>query len=360
MNRIATFTLLFCLFATLGIAQDQSNQAYLGVHFNSVSKKKAKKLNFENPYGAYLTNIVPNTSAEKNDFKPFDYIYQIDEFQFESNHQAFSAAMDNYQTGDKAKIYFIRKGKKQSKFITFGNEADAKPVHRTKAEDPFLGIEQVHEKIPSDVIGVPVKISNNSTAKKMNLKNSDIITHINGYPIYDFHDAGTAIDMLEIGNDITVKYLRDGKSYEVSNSIQSLAATQKANHQEKIASKKAKEELNLAVEIKDMPKREVKEMKKSKGIKMPIVQNLSIEQLKIFPNPNQGIFNLQFTLPKKGDTSIRVMSSEGRILFANDLKNFEGDFSQRIDLSNNPAGIYYVMIKQGRFSISKKVIITRV
>ena len=359
MNKIATFIALFCLFAITSIAQHQNTEAYLGVHFNTVSKKKAQKLNFEKPYGAYLTNIVPNTSAEKNDFKPFDYIYQVDDIQFESYHQNFSAAMDNYKVGDQATIYFIRDGKQQSKLVTFGNQADAQPIRRSKAEDPFLGINQVHKKIPANIVGIPVNISQNSTAKKMGLENSDIITHINGYPIYDMHDAGTAIDLLEVGEEITVKYLRDGKSFEASELIQSFADYKNANHQKKNEVKEV-EQIEVAIEIKDMPKKEAKAMKKAKGIKMPVVQNLSIEQLKIFPNPNQGIFNLQFTLPNNADTSIRIFSSEGKLIFANDLSDFEGEFSQQIDLSNNPAGVYYVMIKQGKSSISKKVIITRV
>ena len=362
MKKLATTALFLSLFAVFSMAQHQNTEAYLGVHYNTVSKKKAQKLNFEKPYGAYLTNIVPNTSAEKNNFKAFDYIYQVDDILFTSSHQAFSQAMDNYKIGDQAKIYFIRDGQPQSKFVTFGNEADAKPIKRKKSQDPFLGINLTHDKIPNDVVGIPVNISNNSTAQEMGLSDGDIITQINGYPIYDFHDAGTAIDLLEVGEEITVKYLRAGNLLEVSGPIQSLAANHQANEQNEIPKPNQQSEtpVEVIVEVQDMPKKEAKEMKKELGIKMPFVQNLSIEQLKIFPNPNQGIFNLQFTLPKKGDTSIRVMTSNGKLLFANDLSDFEGDYSQRIDLSNNPAGIYYVMIKQGKFSISKKVIITRV
>ena len=51
--------------------------------------------------------------------------------------------------------------------------------------------------------------------------------------------------------------------------------------------------------------------------------------------------------------------SNGQLIYSNDLGNFEGDFMERFDLTDNPAGTYYLMIQQNDLSITKKVIIVR-
>lgn len=363
MKKIFTSTLLVCLFTSFLIAQNHNaSQAYLGIHHNTVSKKKAKKLNFEEPNGSYVTNVIANTAAEKIGLQPFDYIYQIDDYKINSHHNNLNAAMNNFQPEDDATIYFVRKGEKMSKAVTFGKRSDGKTRQRTDEEDPFLGIHQSHDKIPSTVVGIPVNIQKNSTAENLKLQDGDIITYINDYPIYDWHDAGTAIDMMEVGEEIKVTYLRSDKITEVSGPIQSLAGT-KNRHQEKeeisIEEETPIAMENLAIEMEDMPEEEAEEMKNELGIDMPIVQNLSIEQLRIFPNPSQGLFNLQFNLPNNAPTQIRIFDGTGRMVYSNDLGNFEGDFSERLDLTNNPAGTYYLMVQQGKLSISKKVIIAR-
>ena len=77
----------------------------------------------------------------------------------------------------------------------------------------------------------------------------------------------------------------------------------------------------------------------------------------MFPNPNDGVFNLQFDLPEKAETTIRIFSAAGRLLYQSNLGEFSGDFQDRIDISNNPIGTYFLQIMQGKKSLSKKVIV---
>lgn len=391
MKKIVTTSILCFLALAISLAQHHSNRAYLGVHSNPVSKKKAKKLNFEKESGAYITNVVNNTAAEKNGLKPFDFIYQIGEYEF-NGHQSLRSVMGNFQPGDEAMVYFVRDGKQMSKNIQFGNQADAKPTHRTRKQDPFLGVEQNHNNVPSSLVGVSVDIIENSTAEKMGLEDNDIIMEINNYPMYDWHDVGTAVDMMEVGDEMKVKYQRENKITVAYAPVQSLAATKdgyshgsysssyswnsghhNANTNENDKEGEATNEENQETEViasqpemedmeinmEDMPEEEATQMKEELGIDMPVVQNLSIEELTIFPNPSQGIFNLEFFLPNNAPTAIRIFDSNGKMIYANDLGDFQGEFNERLDLSRNPAGTYYLMVQQGKLSISKKVIIVR-
>lgn len=370
-SPVFTFV-LFCLTFSFSVAQ---NDAFLGVHSNSVSPAKAKKLRFEQPYGAYITNVLGNTAAERAGLQPFDYLYRIDDYTFE-DHVDLHDVLENYQSGDRATLYYIRNGAEERREVVFGRESEADERDRDDDEDPFLGIQQNHDRASR---GVPVDIVKNSTAEAMGLEDGDVITEINGYLMVDWHDLRTAIDATEVGQPLTVTYRRGGKVTTVTQPVQSLAVTKVgANHgtynysysynmgdehgPKASAAEPDSERVDLSdmeVEMEDMPAEEAEQMEEALGIEMPVVQNLRIEQLNIFPNPSAGRFNLTFDLPDEGATAIRIFNASGRLVYSYDLGNFSGTFNDQIDLGDQPAGTYYVMIRQGAFSVSKKVVIAR-
>lgn len=367
MKKITTTFFLFCMSLVFVFAQHQNNRAYLGIHTNSVSEKKAEKLNFENSNGSYVTSVIKNTAADKNGMQPFDYIYQIDDNEF-SDDQHLTSVMRKYQPGDEAMVYFVRKGEKLSKKIIFGKRGDGDNTKRTREEDPFLGVGQNHTHVPNDVVGVSVDIENNSTAEKMGMEDDDIIMEINDIKMVDWHDVGSAIDMLEVGEEIKVKFRRADQVMENQLPIQSLAATKGSNSHQNSNDNSPNEEIeeiaevemeDMEVMMEDLEEEEAEQIKTEVGVDMPVVQNLSIERLNVFPNPSQGEFNLKFFLPNNAPTSIRIFNSNGQMIYSNDLGNFAGDFMERFDLTDNPAGTYYLMIQQNDLSITKKVIIVR-
>ncbi|MFK8008368.1 MAG: PDZ domain-containing protein [Saprospiraceae bacterium] len=367
MKKITSTIVLLCMSLVIIFAQHQNNRAYLGIHTNSISKKKAAKLDFENPNGSYVTSVIKNTAADKNGIQPFDYIYQIGNNEF-SGHQHLTSVMRNYQSGDEAMVYFIRKGEKLSKKITFGKRGDGDQTKRTREEDPFLGIGQNHTHVPEDIVGVSVDIEKNSTASKMGMEDDDIIMEINDIKMVDWHDISPAIDMLEVGEEIKVKFMRADQVMVNKSPIQSLASTKDVNSHQNSNDNSSNEEFveveeiemeDMEVVMEDLQEEEAEQIKTEVGVEMPVVQNLSIERLNVFPNPSQGEFNLKFFLPNNAPTSIRIFNSNGQMIYSNDLGNFEGDFMERFDLTDSPAGTYYLMIQQNDLSITKKVIIVR-
>lgn len=340
--------LLYCL---LGLPLFLSAQqgAFLGVHSNHVSKKKAQVLGFENRYGNYITNVIPKTSADQAGLEPFDYIIGFDDAPF-TKEDNMTDRLHQLEPGEKIKINFIRKGKERSRKVAIGARGDGERRQRTKAEDPFLGIESLHEKLPKGITGVPVTVIECTTASAMELMSSDVITAIDRTPMYDWHDLRTAIDNREVGDKIEVEYYRNGQVYKAKRAILSLAE-----------SKKCEEELpqmeDMEVDMEDVSQAEAEEMKEGKGIDMPLVNNLEIERLNVFPNPTNGLFELRFNLPGQGNTSISVFNAAGAQVYRTELGRFTGDFRDRIDIGNQMAGSYFIMIQQGKRSISKKLIL---
>ena len=84
---------------------------------------------------------------------------------------------------------------------------------------------------------------------------------------------------------------------------------------------------------------------------------LSIDDLKFSPNPNNGKFNLSFSLKSHEDVQVSIFNLEGKSVYEESLKNFTGKYSRDMDLSAQPKGGYYVKIAQkGKASMKKMVI----
>ena len=158
-----TFLIFSLTFFNASFAQSHyTPSAHLGVESSHLSKEKAKKLNFENAYGAYVTQVIENTAAEKAGIQPFDYLIGFDENYFSQN-QSFSHGINAYKAGEKTILKLVRNGQELSVPITFGKHSDAVYRRIPEQEQPLLGVEQRHYNWQENVPGVKVNIVNNST-----------------------------------------------------------------------------------------------------------------------------------------------------------------------------------------------------
>lgn len=94
-----------------------------------------------------------------------------------------------------------------------------------------------------------------------------------------------------------------------------------------------------------------------KDIGLSSDENLIVEELKMFPNPNNGKFHLKFNLPNKANTNIRVFDTNGKEVYSETLKKFSGEYDKDIDISKNGKGIYFINVSQEDNQYSKKIII---
>ena len=75
----------------------------------------------------------------------------------------------------------------------------------------------------------------------------------------------------------------------------------------------------------------------------------------IYPNPNKGIFNIQFS-EIVDEYSVKIIDQAGRVVFEN---KYSGNSSLTQDMNFNAtaAGVYFVTIKSNDFITTKKVLI---
>ena len=74
--------------------------------------------------------------------------------------------------------------------------------------------------------------------------------------------------------------------------------------------------------------------------------DFSEQQIKVFPNPSDGIFEMSIAGFSSGQSlNLRVVDSQGRIILTRDERLWgEGLHNFRINLSEQSAGIYYIIL----------------
>lgn len=347
---------------------DIDERAFLGINSNGVSEEKAEKLGFENTNGSYITSVISNTAAEKAGLQPFDYVYGINDFRTNED-VSLTEILRKFKTGDKATLHFIRNGQKKSVEVTFLKRSESRNnISANECDAPFLGVR--HEDTEEE--GVVVEVISKSTAAAMGLRDGDVVTAINGHPIIDWDDVSTAINVMKVGEMATVEYLRDGKKATASQPVKSYCETRPAegpqirieiNGDDRDADSRADENFtnvdirNAIVDVKDLTTEESASMQNRFGVEMPVTNDLRLERLNVAPDANHNAFQLQFSLPQEGETSIRVYNAAGRMIYNYDLGKFSGEFTDQVNLSQNGAGNYFLEVRQGNKSATKKLIL---
>jgi hypothetical protein len=74
-------------------------------------------------------------------------------------------------------------------------------------------------------------------------------------------------------------------------------------------------------------------------------------------NPDNGVLNLKFGVPQKGDVSVIVTDTKGKEVGKKEIKDFEGEFVGQIELKKNTKGTVFVTVVQNEDGAVKRVVI---
>lgn len=227
--------------------------------------------------------------------------------------------------------------------------------HKPDKEKAFLGVS------PGDYDGDGVKIGKvieNSTAEAIGLQKGDIITELNGEEIDGFDDLADELGEMKPGDNVTVKFTREGKKMKLEGNLKSRHETYGDSEENVFYGKPhvIEKEVKVIIEIADITEDEAEMLNEETGIGVKPESDLTIKSLQFAPNPNNGDFQLTFDLPNQGDTEIKVYDGNGRQVYYEMLPNFRGKFENRINISKEPNGVYFLIISQQGQQFSKKII----
>jgi len=86
---------------------------------------------------------------------------------------------------------------------------------------------------------------------------------------------------------------------------------------------------------------------------------LSVKEVKVFPNPSDGRFKLTFEYSGQEKINARVFDITGKQIkdISDELDISEGSVTADVDLESPSSGIYFIRIERGKFSLTKKIVI---
>ncbi len=319
---------------SIRIQKSTDNKGKLGVYLDTQSNIKE---------GVRINSVVKGGAAEKIGMQAGDIILAINGKKT-NGYDALTAAMRDYKIDEAVRIDYQRGTEYFQSEITL--QGHIRPERRIRyAYDhvspsdrsyfkmdpckPFIGVTLSTR----GKNGVPVhRIIEDTPAAEVALQRGDRITAIDGTRVTTQTEIVRLRDLHKAGDYFTISYLRDGQEYEVE--AQFKACDTEVTQEEE----------------------ETSTISTTPEIKPTITNDLQLESITAFPNPTSGRFSLRF----KGEavpTTVRLTDALGKVLMTENLKDFDGQYNDQINISNYPSGIYNITIIQKDKSYSERIIL---
>jgi hypothetical protein len=94
------------------------------------------------------------------------------------------------------------------------------------------------------------------------------------------------------------------------------------------------------------------------GVVLGINTSTEDNSIEVFPNPAQELLNVQFSSPLNEKGTLEIISITGQSLLKQNLNSFSSDLVS-VNVSEIPAGIYFLSIKTANFSSQKRFLVVR-
>jgi hypothetical protein len=80
-------------------------------------------------------------------------------------------------------------------------------------------------------------------------------------------------------------------------------------------------------------------------------------QLHVYPNPNNGEFVLEIELEDNQDIQLNISNVLGQLVYEKAFHNIQGLYSQRVDLSEYPTGVYCLKVIGERGAYTRQIVV---
>jgi len=164
----------------------------LGIKGSELNADLAKAFNVSAQQGAFVSEVIPNSAAEKAGLKAGDVITAMNGQKI-SSFAEMRAKIATSGAGKEIELTYLRDGKTDNVKVTL--QADDGSQTASKTELPALDGATLNNYDAKGVKGVEInKVQPNSMAAQRGLKSGDIIIGINRQPIESTQDLRKALD----------------------------------------------------------------------------------------------------------------------------------------------------------------------
>jgi len=118
----------------------------------------------------------------------------------------------------------------------------------------------------------------------------------------------------------------------------------------------SQESITISIRIDEISDEEKETINKQANPKIGAGEALGFESISFYPNPNNGLLNLNFTTTDIAPVKVVLYDNLGNTVYFEERTLADGSYQNRIDIADQPNGSYYLQIIQGNKSYSKKII----
>ena len=205
------------------------NRGWLGAYIQPVTKEVAEAYGLDSPRGALISDIMPNSPAQKAGLRRGDIVTKVGKKRVESS-QDLVFLVRSHLAGDRVDMEVFRDGKSEILPVRLdplpGEEKPSskplEPLEKTLGitVEP-LSLEEARKKDVSGGMTVR-KVVSNSKAGRVGLREGDIILEVNGRTITDTISWQRAMEQVKQGSG--VPHLPGGKNPSSSPCVWSKAS----------------------------------------------------------------------------------------------------------------------------------------
>lgn len=378
-------------------------KGHLGVSTSALTTEQAKANKIPGGKGAYITDVLDGTPAAELGLEQGDVIVKVEDTPV-TGPGALRDVVTSHEAGDKVNVTWYRAGKKMTGTATLapstplGHAFDNTPEHGSEAWylENYFGDAQDME--PRAFLGVTPgteergagawigSVEDGTTAETMGIHAGDRITKVNDVVIEDFDMLSRTIRAMEPGEAVIITLERDGKELTVNGTLgqrdfdhvitldpSGMDRDEGLPSEERDALRREMDELrremdrmrrdmsqDLRVETRIRIERhplsvEEKALLKKKGV-TTLDNALKMDDLRVFPNPSNGFFRVQFDVAEKGELHVRVHDATGEKVYEERIAGTMGRYERTLDLRDKAPGTYFLVVEQGEKSHAEKLV----
>lgn len=333
--------------------------------------------------GLQIRNVIPNSAAEEAGLQSDDYILSINGDPLKVRKDLIRA-IAAHLPGDKIELSYRRDGVIKTKTITLGgteltnldrrSHLNKFPVELAKtleeqgiSEDYFAIIKKDFDIKEKARLGVEIKDSetplgarvievlDGTAADKINLKEGDVITHINDEAVKNTDELIEEIRKYEKGDKVEVKFIRnqDTRNKEATLGSWVNNSWSKGGHFHPIVKDRFMRGIreggcnSFRGLVKSLDNQKIiiiKDGEEELPKEEPQLSKGKLSGLTIFPNPSKGAFEVFIADLDRADVDIKLLDAGGKEIINVRENNFSGTYQQAFNLFQHPVGNYFLNI----------------
>lgn len=334
--------------------QDTNNKPKLGVLLEG------------NDEGITILKTFPNSAAEEAGLQEGDKILRLDG-QSTETIKALVDLIQAHEVGDKITVEYSREGKVYKRVVSLkkvsenhylnrrsiyrGQRYQVENLTENACEQldkiygkPFLGVYLNASHLEDGTGAKLTSIIDGTGADDAQLKAADKIIKMNQKEIHSTKEAIAFIKSKKPGDKIRIKLLRDNKLMTIRATLGSWADSPTMQWKTTILEENC-ERKNTETAPKTTAKKAPKQALKKSSV-----------SLEAYPNPSTDFVQVNYK-GEKAPLMLKVVNLEGKEMFVQQIQKFDGLYNKQLDVSNYPAGVYFLHIKQGEQLTTQKIVV---